>query len=246
MDWRKALNGMRRCSNGRPESTLRFECKVRWCGMTGPQATHCFRIVQEALTNAAKHSGSKTAEIALTFTDATLSDLDPRFGAGIPAARKKQTPGLGLIAMHERAEILFGKLDVSSKPGEGTTVSLTMPLYQEQDDTGGVGRHGRNERGSLSRIMSEDITVLLADDHSLVRRGFRRILEDDERIKVVGEASNGVEAIRMSYELKPKVVVMDLSMPELDGVQATKEIVKHLPGDSGPGAQHACRRQLRP
>ena len=78
--------------------------------------------------------------------------------------------------------------------------------------------------------MSEAITVLLADDHSLVRRGFRRILEDEDGMQVVGEASNGVEAIRTAYELKPKVVVMDLSMPELDGVQATKEIVKHLPG----------------
>ncbi len=77
--------------------------------------------------------------------------------------------------------------------------------------------------------MSEEISVLLADDHSLVRRGFRRILEDEDGMKVVGEASTGVEAIRMSHELKPKVVVMDLSMPELDGVQATKEIVKHLP-----------------
>ncbi len=78
--------------------------------------------------------------------------------------------------------------------------------------------------------MSGEITVLLADDHSLVRRGFRRILEDDEQLKVVGEASTGVEAIRQASELKPNVVVMDLSMPELDGVQATKEIVKHLPG----------------
>jgi DNA-binding NarL/FixJ family response regulator len=77
--------------------------------------------------------------------------------------------------------------------------------------------------------MTDEITVLLADDHSLVRRGFRRILEDDEQMKVVGEASNGVEAIRMASELKPDVVVMDLSMPELDGVQATKEIVKHSP-----------------
>lgn len=77
--------------------------------------------------------------------------------------------------------------------------------------------------------MSEEISVLLVDDHSLVRRGFRRILEDDEGMTIAGEASNGVEAIRMAYELKPKVVVMDLSMPELDGVQATKEIVKHLP-----------------
>ncbi len=78
--------------------------------------------------------------------------------------------------------------------------------------------------------MSETITVLLADDHSLVRRGFRRLLSDDEQMNVVGEASNGVEAIKLAYELKPRVVVMDLSMPELDGVQATKEIVKHLPG----------------
>ncbi|HEY1215409.1 MAG TPA: response regulator transcription factor [Bryobacteraceae bacterium] len=82
----------------------------------------------------------------------------------------------------------------------------------------------------MTTTMTDEITVLLADDHSLVRRGFRRILEDDEALKVVGEASNGVEAIRMAHELKPKVVVMDLSMPELDGVQATKEIVKHLPG----------------
>jgi DNA-binding NarL/FixJ family response regulator len=77
--------------------------------------------------------------------------------------------------------------------------------------------------------MTEGISVLLADDHSLVRRGFRRILEDDDGMNVVGEANNGIEAIRLSYELKPNVVVMDLSMPELDGVQATKEIVKHLP-----------------
>jgi DNA-binding NarL/FixJ family response regulator len=78
-------------------------------------------------------------------------------------------------------------------------------------------------------MTNEQITVLLADDHSLVRRGFRRILEDEESMKVVGEASNGVEAIRLTQELQPNVVVMDLSMPELDGVQATKEIVKHVP-----------------
>src|SRR6201994_1972658 len=78
--------------------------------------------------------------------------------------------------------------------------------------------------------MTESISALLADDHSLVRQGFRRSLEDEEAMQVVGEASNGVEAIRMAYELKPKVVVMDLSMPELDGVQATKEIIKHHPG----------------
>jgi DNA-binding NarL/FixJ family response regulator len=80
--------------------------------------------------------------------------------------------------------------------------------------------------------MIDEITVLLADDHSLVRRGFRRILEDDEFIRVVGEASNGIEAIQMAETLHPRVVVMDLSMPELDGVQATREIVRNVPGTS--------------
>lgn len=74
-----------------------------------------------------------------------------------------------------------------------------------------------------------EISVLLVDDHGLVRRGFRRILEDDPEIRVVGEAANGQEAVRMARELHPRVMVMDMAMPGLDGVQATREIVKHEP-----------------
>lgn len=80
--------------------------------------------------------------------------------------------------------------------------------------------------------MSQPIRVLLVDDHGLVRKGFRRMLEDDGSLEVVGEASNGPEAIRSALELKPQVVVMDLSMPEMDGVQATAEIVKKCPDTS--------------
>ena len=78
--------------------------------------------------------------------------------------------------------------------------------------------------------MSTDIRVLLADDHSLVRKGFRRLLEDEPGIVVVGEASNGVEAVGLARELRPDVIVMDMSMPELNGTQATIEILKFLPG----------------
>jgi DNA-binding NarL/FixJ family response regulator len=73
------------------------------------------------------------------------------------------------------------------------------------------------------------IRVLLADDHSLVRRGFRRILEDDEAIDVVGEAANGDEAIAMTKSLKPDVVVMDVAMPGTNGLAATKRIVADDP-----------------
>jgi DNA-binding NarL/FixJ family response regulator len=73
------------------------------------------------------------------------------------------------------------------------------------------------------------IRVLLAEDHILVRQGFRRILEDDPGITVVGEARTGLEAIDQCKELKPDVVVMDLSMPELGGLEATAEILKAEP-----------------
>lgn len=73
------------------------------------------------------------------------------------------------------------------------------------------------------------ITVLLADDHSLVRKGFRRMLEDDEEIEVVGEASSGPQAVEEAGRLNPQVIVMDLAMPELDGIQAASLILKKRP-----------------
>ena len=73
--------------------------------------------------------------------------------------------------------------------------------------------------------MSPPITVLLADDHALVRRGFRRLLEDDASIAVVGEASSGDEAVRLAETLRPQVVVMDAAMPGLNGLAATRAII---------------------
>jgi len=77
--------------------------------------------------------------------------------------------------------------------------------------------------------MPRKVTVLLVDDHALVRRGFRRILEDEPQIHVVGEAGDGAEAIEAVHELEPHVIVMDCSMPRVDGFHATREILKTHP-----------------
>jgi len=77
--------------------------------------------------------------------------------------------------------------------------------------------------------VSGRITVLLADDHHLVRRGFRRLLEDDPRIEVVGEAADGSEAVRLAAELHPQVVVMDAAMPGTSGMAATRMICTASP-----------------
>jgi DNA-binding NarL/FixJ family response regulator len=77
--------------------------------------------------------------------------------------------------------------------------------------------------------MNSEISVLLVDDHALLRKTLRRELEGDPGFIVVGEAGNGAEAVRIARQLSPQVVVMDMAMPVMDGVQASKEILKHAP-----------------
>lgn len=77
--------------------------------------------------------------------------------------------------------------------------------------------------------MEKKITVLLVDDHSLVRRGFRRMLEDEADINVVGEAGNGEEAIKLAKQLAPQVVVLDCALPGMNGLQAARLIINDAP-----------------
>jgi DNA-binding NarL/FixJ family response regulator len=75
----------------------------------------------------------------------------------------------------------------------------------------------------------QPITVLLVDDHSLVRRGFRRLLEDDSAIRVIGEAEDGQQAVTLATQLRPRVIVMDFALPGMNGAAATRQILRSLP-----------------
>ncbi len=77
--------------------------------------------------------------------------------------------------------------------------------------------------------MPDNISVLLVDDHALVRRGFRRILEDEPDITVAGEAGDGLEAVKLADELQPQVIVMDCAMPGMNGLEATRQILDKHP-----------------
>jgi len=77
--------------------------------------------------------------------------------------------------------------------------------------------------------MEDKITVLLVDDHALVRRGFRRMLDDDQVLAVVGEASNGLQAVELAEKFKPQVIVMDCQLPEMNGLEATRRILAARP-----------------
>ena len=103
--------------------------------ITGQAAIHCFRIVQEALNNVAKHAQSKSAEVELEFAPKQLTIRIRDFGIGIVQNRRSKTPGLGLVAMRERAELLNGDLHFGKNGPVGTLVTLQIPLPQEEGES---------------------------------------------------------------------------------------------------------------
>jgi DNA-binding NarL/FixJ family response regulator len=80
-----------------------------------------------------------------------------------------------------------------------------------------------------AKIFMKKITVLLAEDHTIVREGFRRMLELEDDLEVVGEAQNGRQAVEMAKKLQPDVVLMDIGMPLLNGLEATRQLLKAVP-----------------
>jgi CheY-like chemotaxis protein len=111
-----------------------------------------------------------------------------------------------------------------SAAGSGTTITLGLPLDQALRPQGKSvpTSQGSRLRDTSAQKISDVHRVLLADDHALVRHGLRAILEGFPDVSIVGEASNGVEAVSLADECMPDVILMDVNMPKMDGIEATK------------------------
>jgi len=77
--------------------------------------------------------------------------------------------------------------------------------------------------------MSHQTSILLVDDHAMLRKGLRVLIEQEENLRVIGEAADGREAIDQARQLQPDVVVMDINMPHLNGIEATRQILAESP-----------------
>ena len=194
------------------------------------QALFLYRAVRELVLNVVKHA--QTSEVTITLTVGSNDELRIRVadqGRGFdPHVIDNQTPGehFGLASIRERIEAMGGWFQVESAPGRGTTLALGLPLaktVQSAHMRAATSRDGRLSDTS-ARKMCDVHRVLLADDHALVRQGLRAILEGFQDVSIVGEASNGVEAVSMVDECVPDVVLMDVNMPKMDGIEATKRI----------------------
>ena len=186
-----------------------------------------FRIVQEALSNVRRHAGTSTAAVRISFgaTDVLLqiSDEGVGFDPTAPLGTLSSSGGgFGLTSMQERARMADGSLEVHSGPDVGTRVEARIPYVTDEEDS--QVQTSPSDSTPRQQPTSKKIGVLIVDDHPLVRQGIRSMLDGSDDFAVAGEAEDGEQALGLIETLKPEVVLMDIQMPVLDGVQAVRRL----------------------
>lgn len=198
--------------------------------LTENQAILLFHSVRELLINAAKHAGTNKATLTLDAADNMLTIAVQDQGKGFKTDRiEPQQPGqhFGLFSVKERMEELGGWLRVESTPGVGTTVTLGLPLTPAASFPAPSG----NERQVPPPAKAAGVRrVLLVDDHAMVRQGLRAVLDAYPDLFIIGEAADGREAVSIAKKRTPDVIIMDINMPRMDGIEATRRIKKEQPG----------------
>ncbi len=208
-----------------------------------------FQSVRELLMNIAKHSGTGEAFLSLAQSGGYLRIEVRDEGKGFTVAPESgASTKFGLFSIRERMRALGGTFDIDSAPGKGTTAVLTLPFDDErvtecelveaevegEEPVNALRRFDpalfQGQHSSSSQHGTEPIRVLLVDDHAMVRQGLRSVLDDYADIEVVGEAANGEEGVAMTDRLRPSLVLMDINMPKMSGVDATAHIKARHPG----------------
>jgi DNA-binding NarL/FixJ family response regulator/signal transduction histidine kinase len=188
--------------------------------------TSLYAIAREALTNVRKHARTNRVHVTLTQLGGRVCLKIRDWGCGFDGTtppERDDVPGeqLGLRGMRERVSLLGGEFTIHSRQGAGTSVVAEIPLAHATP-TGGQQIPGLQCKVSPIRL-------IVADDHALVREGFRSMLASEPDFEVVGEAKNGREALELCCRLRPDLVLMDARMPEMDGLAATQAIKTEHP-----------------
>lgn len=191
-----------------------------------------FQSVRELLFNVVKHSGVSKAAVNATFDEdavhVTVEDQGKGFDpAEVPTAERG---GFGLFNVRERIAILNGSVETSSSPGDGARISLHVPIPREKAP--------RMEAVKSLPVAIPDspitepglIRVLIVDDHTVVRQGLVEILSKQPGMVVVGEAVDGQQAVEQVRDLHPTLALMDISLPKLNGIDATRIITHEFQG----------------
>ncbi len=193
-------------------------------------ATFLFRAAQEMLFNVVKHAHVHEAAIRVRrfgrYVGLSVSDE----GQGFDPQELKETSGIGLFSIRERTELLGGHMKVRSARGKGSRLRIVVPDSPKAGKGEGTAANAPYTSAAASPASSRGaVRVLLVDDHDVVREGLAALLREAPGIELVGVAPDGRTAINLAAELRPDVVIMDVSMPLMSGEEATRQIKSFLP-----------------
>jgi len=206
--------------------------------LSDDQTTLLYQCVRELLFNVLKHAGTDRAVVTMTDNgQGTLQIVvkDDGLGCDPIAVMESGSDKFGLFSIRERMEAIDGWMEFQSRPGTGTTVALGVTAGESRPAVSGEHPHPfpphsvLNAHDSPAPAQTNMIRVLLVDDHAMVRQGLRSILDGYSNLHIIAEAGDGEEAITLARLLKPDVIVMDVNMPRLDGIEATKRIREESP-----------------
>lgn len=197
-----------------------------------------FQAIRELLLNVVKHAGTKEVRLELTRENSTLRALVDDKGAGFETATvlekgpENLTGGFGLFSIRERFELIGGKIEIESAPGKGSRFTLIAPLLESLGPTETAPAEPSAAPPEKTEATGGDrskIRLVLVDDHAVVRQGLSVLLKSQEDVEIVGEAADGATAIARARQLRPDVILMDFSLPGINGVEATRIIHQEMP-----------------
>ena len=205
-----------------------------------------FQAVRELLFNVVKHAKVKQARVQIKrlegdLVQITVADEGVGFDPHPLQDSKDAYTGFGLFSIGERLGLIGGRIEVDGAPGKGTRVTLVAPVRQAAGGrkalAGTVAEPAEQADAEAIAIPSltiietgkPRIRVMLVDDHSIVRQGLAGLLRREPDIEVIADASDGATAVQLARQLRPDVVVMDISMPGMNGIEATRHIVQESP-----------------
>ena len=194
------------------------------------EAVLLFQSVRELLINASKYADTDHATVRVQVRDGAVRievrDEGKGFDMAEPLAEEASTVSskFGLASIRERMRALGGSFELSSSPGNGTCAALIVPASRKAARVLTPGTRSPTPRMRGQNPRKSAIRVLLADDHAIIREGLRSLLEGYRDIEIVGEAKDGIEVLAAVEQLRPALVIMDISMPRMNGIEATRRI----------------------